>query len=507
MPPASVSASALPASASAVSGVSEAAGRAATASATAGAASAASPAWAARRDAAVLAAVRAGLLDEDRPLAAFVDVRGVAETAAALRDAWPARLDVRHAFAAKANSLVPVLRMLRGHGLGCEVASAGELALALTAGFTPQDLVFDSPAKTRAEIEAALTAGIAVNADNFQELARIDAFLAKPHAVTSSDIGIRINPQVGLGGIEAMSTAGEHSKFGVPLRDPGNRERLLAAYAARPWLRWIHVHVGSQGVPPELVGQGVATVVEFAEEVNRALAARERGEGGRRIVGIDIGGGLTVDFTGESAPDFAGHARAVLAAAPALARGEFRILTEFGRSVMAKSGFLASRVEYTKQAGGRRIAITHLGAHVATRTAFAPESWPLRVLAYTADGSPSTADVGTQDIAGPCCFAGDLVARARPLPLLRQGEIAVVPDTGAYYFSTPFRYNSLPMPAVYGFDAEGGDGDAGGDGDGVGTEAQDAAAVRFTVLRRAESIADVVAESLGEPVFAAARVR
>jgi diaminopimelate decarboxylase len=65
------------------------------------------------------------------------------------------------------------------------------------------------------------------------------------------------------------------------------------------------------------------------------------------------------------------------------------------------------------------------------------------------------------------------------LPRLNQGDIAVVPDTGAYYFSTPFRYNSLPMPAVYGFEVEDGE-------------------VRFTLLRRAESVADVVAESLGE---------
>lgn len=444
------------------------------------------PGWASRRDLAVRAAVRAGLLTEDAPLAAFVDVRGIEETAAALHAAWPGRLDVRHAFAAKANCLVPVLRMLRGHGFACEVASAGELAQALTAGFAPEDLVFDSPAKSRAEIESALAAGIALNADNFQELDRIDAYLAG--ACSASDLGVRVNPQIGLGGIEAMSTAGEHSKFGVPLRDPGNRERLVAAYARRPWLRWLHVHVGSQGMAPKLIGAGVAAIVGLAREINEAC-------GERRVVGIDIGGGLSVDFTGEQMPDFAGHARAVLAAAPELARGEFSILTEFGRSVMAKNGFMASKVEYTKEAGGRGVAVTHLGAHVAARTAFAPESWPLRVLAYDGQGAPSREPVVAQDVAGPCCFAGDTVARGYPLPRLRQGDIAVVPDTGAYYFSTPFRYNSLPMPAVHGFapaDGSAAHGSAADDG-----APHDAGGVRFSLLRRAESVADVVAESLG----------
>jgi diaminopimelate decarboxylase len=455
-------------------------------------------AWATRRDRAVPAALRAGLLGADRPLAAFLDLRGIEETAGSVKGAWPARLDVRHAFAAKANCLVPVLRILRGHGLGCEVATAGELAQALTAGFGPAEIVFDSPAKSVAEIAAALTAGIAVNVDSFQELRRVDAFLSGSGRSTASDLGVRINPQVGLGGIAAMSTAGDHSKFGIALRDQGNRQLLLDAFLDRPWLRWVHVHVGSQGCPLELIGAGVAAAVEFAEEVNR-LAGR------RQVVGVDIGGGLTVDFGGERAPDFAGHAEAVLKAAPALARGEFRILTEFGRAVLAKNGFMASKVEYTKSAGGRRIAVTHLGAHVAARTAFAPASWPLRTLAYDAQGVPRTTSPVAQDVAGPACFAGDLIASDRLLPLLYQDDVVVVPDTGAYYFSTPFRYNSLPMPGVYGFEV---DADTDTDTEAEADAGADAgAAVRFTMLRRPESIADVVAESLGEPAFAVGSMR
>ncbi|MFC1416215.1 diaminopimelate decarboxylase [Streptacidiphilus cavernicola] len=402
-----------------------------------------------RRDLAVQAAVKDGLLDPDRaPLAAFLDLAGIRAAARELHRAWPAELPVLHAFAAKANSMVPVLRLLREQGLGCEVASPGELDRALAAGFDPAGIVLDSPVKTRAELARALGLGIAVNIDNFQELERVDALRPDRPGGSGqggSRLGVRINPQVGTGSIEAMSTAGRSTKFGIPLTDPGSRERLLAAYADRPWLRWVHVHVGSQGCPLELTAAGVAAAVAFAQEVDRNRPGQ--------IEGIDVGGGLAVDFDGDAdRAGFDDHVAALRAAAPALFDGRYRIVTEFGRALLAKNGFLASRVEYTKTAGGRPIALTHAGAQVATRTVFAPAAWPLRVLAYDRDGRPSTAAPAVQDVAGPCCFAGDLLARGRELPLLAEGDLVVVPDTGAYYFSTHFDYNSLPEPPVHAFE-------------------------------------------------------
>jgi diaminopimelate decarboxylase len=156
------------------------------------------------------------------------------------------------------------------------------------------------------------------------------------------------------------------------------------------------------------------------------------------------------------------------AGAPRLFDGGYRVVTEFGRALLGRNGFMAARVEYTKTAGGRAIAITHAGAHVTARTAFAPEAWPLRVLAYDGAGAPKAGEPVAQDVAGPCCFAGDLVARVYPVPLLEPGDIVAIPDTGAYYFSTPLRYNSLPAPAVYGFEVDGG------------------GAVRLALLRQAE---------------------
>ncbi|MGC0314959.1 diaminopimelate decarboxylase [Kitasatospora acidiphila] len=423
-----------------------------------------------RRNLAVHAAVSQGLLDrDDAGLAAFVDLTGVGESVASLHRAWPSAVPVRHAFAAKANCLVPVLRLLRDHGMGCEVASAGELAQAVAAGFRPDEMIFDSPAKSRQELAHALSLGIAVNIDNFQELARVDEFMER--GGSRSNIGIRINPQNGSGAIEAVSTASLSSKFGIPLEDEGSRERLLDAYRRRPWLRWVHVHVGSQGCALELTAQGIARIVGFAEAVNAAA-------GRQQIVGIDVGGGLSVNFAGEDdTPSFHDHVSHLRAAAPALFSGEYQVVTEFGRSVMAKNGFIAARVEYTKTAGGTPIAITHAGAHVAARTALAPEAWKLRLAAYGEDGLPKDGVLTKQDVAGPCCFAGDLVGRSQALPLLEPGDVVALLDTGAYYFSTPYQYNSLPAPAVYGFDI-----------------AEDGT-VRFTLLRRAQTTGDVLAAS------------
>lgn len=87
----------------------------------------------------------------------------------------------------------------------------------------------------------------------------------------------------------------------------------------------------------------------------------------------------------EVTPAFAQYARLLRETVPGLFDGRYTLVTEFGRSLLAKQGLIMAYVEYTKTSGGRRIAVTHAGAQVATRTVFVPESWPLRVGAYDAD--------------------------------------------------------------------------------------------------------------------------
>lgn len=402
---------------------------------------------AARRDAAVRAAVEQGFLDTDAPLVGLLDVTGIRESAADLRDAFEAvtapGTPVLHAFAVKASPLVPVLRLLREEGIGAEVASPGELALARAAGVEPGRTVLDSPAKTLAELREALELGIAVNADNPQELERIDALVAGTEV--RSPLGIRVNPQVGGGSIEALSTATATSKFGVALRDEGAREWVVQAYLDRPWLTRLHAHTGSQGIALTMMARGVTETYELAEEINRRA-------GRQQVDTLDIGGGLPVNFASEeSRPTYAEYARLLKETVPGLFDGRYGLVTEFGRSLLAKHGTVVTRVEYAKSAGGRPVAVTHAGVQVATRTVYAPESWPLRIAAYDAKGLPKEGPAVVQDVAGPACFAGDLLAQGQELPLLEQGDYAAALDTGAYYFAHHYAYNSLPRPAIVGY--------------------------------------------------------
>ncbi|MEU7073656.1 diaminopimelate decarboxylase [Streptomyces narbonensis] len=426
-----------------------------------------------RRDLAVRASVDQGLLSPAEPVVALLDTAGIRASAAALTSAFAAVTDahVLHAFAVKAAPLVPVLRLLHDAGLGVEVASPGELALARAAGIPPTDTVLDSPAKTPAELRQALALGIAVNADNLQELDRLDALVAS--APTASPLGLRVNPQVGAGSIGALSTATATSKFGVALRDEGAREGVVQAYLDRPWLTRLHTHTGSQGVPLALMAEGVGEAYALAEEINHKA-------GRQQIDTLDIGGGLPVNFTSdEETPTYAEYARLLADTTPGLLDGRYRLVTEFGRSLLAKHGTVLARVEYTKTSGGRPIAVTHAGVQLATRTVYAPDSWPLRILAYDAEGRPRAGEPTVQDVAGPACFAGDLLATGRELPLLHPGDVVAVPDTGAYYFAHHYAYNSLPRPAIHGFTV-------GDDG-----------TVAFSTVRKAQTTDEIVAEAGG----------
>jgi len=411
------------------------------------------------------AAIKAGYLGDEQALAAFVDTTGLSETIATLHQAFPKHFT--HTFAAKANTMSSALALVKEQGMGCEVASPGELEQAIRSGFKPEKIIYDEPAKTKAVLQKVLGRGISLNIDNFQEFERVKTLLQG--AQSQSRIGFRINPQVGSGNISAMSTATSTSKFGFALEDEGNRKAIIDCYTRHDWLTSLHTHVGSQGCSLQLMTAGIRKMVDLAEEINAAI-------GNQQIQVIDIGGGLPVNFdSDEIKPGFADYATALQQHVPELFSGKYTVKTEFGRSIFAKSGFITSRIEYTKESGGRRIAISHAGAQIATRTVFMPEAWKIRLSVFGPSGQAKKGEEVSQDIAGPLCFAGDMIGSERMLPLIEPGDYVVLHDTGAYYFSNPFFYNALTAPAVY------------------GAEVFDDDIVNFTVWRRQQTVDDMLA--------------
>merc|ERR1711998_238030 len=113
--------------------------------------------------------------------------------------------------------------------------------------------------------------------------------------------------------------------------------------------------------------------------------------------------------------------------------GEWEIFTEMGRSMVAKSGFIGSRIEFTKMAGGKKISTIHCGSNMMLRTCYLPHQW-------------------VHDVTGPLCFSADLLVVNRNMPDIEAGEHLVLHDCGGYTVGMYSRYNSRPCPVVYAYE-------------------------------------------------------
>jgi diaminopimelate decarboxylase len=373
------------------------------------------------------------------PAVLFHDMDRVRARIERLKAAYPQ--GTLHTVAIKANPLVEVLRAAVACGAGLEAASLEEVHLALAAGCPPDRLVYDSPAKTRAEIAEALRRGVRLNADNLDELERIAAL--RRLGDSASRIGLRVNPQVGMGDIALTSVAGRRSKFGVPIEQEG---AIHAAFARYPWLTGLHVHVGSQGCALEQMVEGVRRVEALRREI-------QGGPGGGAIDTMDIGGGLPVAYRATDRPtSLEAYAAALRREVPTLFEPGTRLITELGRWIHAGSGWAVSRVEYVKEADGERTAVLHLGADFLLRRAYLPQDWHHDFAVLDAEGTPKGGAQLPSMLAGPLCFGGDVLARDLPLPAMSPGDLVVIRDTGAYTLSMWSRHCSRGIPAVLGVD-------------------------------------------------------
>lgn len=405
-------------------------------------------------------AIRGGLLTPSDTAAIFYDLSHLAQRVVDLVESFPP--STLHAIAIKANPLAKVLHRLARQGIGFEAASYPELCLAERTGVPATRIVFDSPAKTEAELRHALALGCHVNADSLPELDRLSRLIDEEGLPTTSTIGVRVNPQVGTGTIASTSVAGTYSKFGVALAE--HREALLERVTRYRWLTGLHLHIGSQGCSLAMLLEGIGRVLDLANEADARLASLPTP---RRITTFDLGGGLPVAYHPDQEPVSIQHyAQEIERRFGELCSGRFRLITEFGRYVHANAGWVASRVEYVKRDRGTKTAILHVGADLLLRKCYRPSDWHHELMVLDPEGNPKQGlDDTPYMIAGPLCFAGDMIAERVTLPVIDEGDVLVIRDTGAYTLGMWSRYNSRQIPKVLGYTGD-----------------------RFEVLRERESV-------------------
>jgi len=385
-----------------------------------------------------------GLLSSADTAILFYDLSAIGARINELQRLFPE--GTLHALAVKANPLMKILSYANSLHTGAEVASMPELCLAEKAGFGPVNIVYDSPCKTREELEDALKKGVYLNADSFEELDRIGEILQ--NIKSNSAIGLRINPQVGPGRIKSTSVADGISKFGIPLAQ--NREKILQCYLKHPWLQGMHVHIGSQGCPATLRVGGIGRGVDLRLQVKEMLQTQSAPN---RIRKFDIGGGLAVSYHPGQEPVSMQHFVSILkSSCKELFSSDYRIITEYGRYIYANAGWVASRVEYVKREPGYNIIITHVGADLFLRKCYNPSDWHHHITVTDKHGRIKTGiDHTTYTVAGPLCFAGDVLAADLELPVVEEGDFLILHDAGAYTMSMWSRYNSRQMPVVIGY--------------------------------------------------------
>jgi diaminopimelate decarboxylase len=316
-------------------------------------------------------------------------------------------------YAGKAFPCTAAFRLFAEEGLSVDVASGGELHLALAAGFEPGRIYMHGNNKTPRELDYALEAGVGhIVVDSFDEIERLRGRGAR--------VLIRVTPGIKPTTHSYIQTGQADSKFGFGLDDVPRA--IEACGDAGLELRGLHAHIGSQVLELELFKR----LAEVLAEV---------GDGPL----LNLGGGLGIAYTaGDEPPSIEDYVDALLRPVPQ----DVKVLCEPGRSLVGNSGVTIYTVGTVKRIPGVRTYVAVDGGM----------SDNLRPMLYGARYEAEIADrFGGEDrctVAGMHCESGDILIRDATLDDPRPGDVLVTPATGAYGHAMANNYNALPRPPV-----------------------------------------------------------
>lgn len=332
-------------------------------------------------------------------------------------------------YAMKANSSLAILKLLADAGCGFDIVSGGELERALAVGADPARIIFSGVGKTRQEMRQALQTGVGCfNVESLPELDVLDAVARECGKV--APISIRVNPNVDAKTHPYISTGLKGNKFGIAHED------ALAAYqraATLPGLRVVGIdcHIGSQ-ITEE------APYLEAMERILDLVAAIEGA--GIPIHHIDFGGGLGIDYNGDTPPAADALWARLLARLDARGFGDRTVMIEPGRSLVGNAGVCVTEVQYLKPGEQKNFCIVDAAMNDLPRPAL------YEAFHQIVPVQPRDAGSTTYDVVGPVCESGDWLGRDRSLAV-QPGDLLAVLSAGAYSMSMSSNYNTRPRAA------------------------------------------------------------
>src|SRR4051812_24556216 len=330
-------------------------------------------------------------------------------------------------FASKSLPCTAAYRLFAEEGLSVDVASGGELHMALRAGFDPARIHMHGNNKTEQEIRLAAEAGVGhLILDSFDEIERCERLLDR-----AQDVLIRVTPGIRPSTHDFVQTGQLDSKFGFGLED-GLAARAVERVLASPTLNLVglHAHIGSQIFELEPYKLAIRALSELAGDWCEL---------------VNVGGGLGIAYTAEDEPpsieDYVDvKVRGVAEVFP----GSPRILVEPGRSLVGTAGVTAYTVGTVKQIPGVR---TYLAVDGGMSDNLRPMLYGARYEAIVADRAAAAPNT-LATVAGMHCESGDILIPEAMLADPRPGDVLVTPATGAYGYAMASNYNGVPRPAV-----------------------------------------------------------
>ncbi|MCM2288464.1 MAG: diaminopimelate decarboxylase [Sulfuritalea sp.] len=342
-------------------------------------------------------------------------------------------------YAVKANSNLAILNLFAQLGAGFDIVSGGELARVLAAGGSPEKIVFSGVGKSRAEMRAALKAGI--HCFNVESASELDQLSSVAGSVgRRAPISLRVNPDVDAKTHPYISTGLKTAKFGVAF---GEAFELYRRAASLPHIavKGIDCHIGSQLLDPAPAAEAADKVLALVDRLAAAGIALEH---------IDLGGGLGIQYRAEEpAPAAADYLSPMLAK---LAGRREKLIFEPGRSLVGNAGLLLTRVEVLKPGEEKHFAVVDAAMNDLMRPALY-DAWHDIVKVGADTTATGAAQALPYEIVGPVCESGDFLGHDRLLAL-REGDLLAILSAGAYGMAMASNYNSRPRAAEVMVDGE-----------------------------------------------------